>query len=72
MLGPRNEIARMQSDFYRDKFRKILRWLIACVFIMFLLLAAIVYAIFSRPTINYYANTVDGKILDMPAPKRLG
>lgn len=69
MLGQRHEIARLQSDFYRDQFRKILRWLIGSICIMFLLIAAIVYAIFFQPTVDYYANTSDGKILDMPKPR---
>lgn len=70
MLGPRHEIARLQSDFYRDQFRKILRWLVATVFIMFFLLGAILYDIFLfQPVVRYYANTLDGKILDMPQPR---
>jgi hypothetical protein len=69
MLGQRHEIARLQSDFYRDQFRKILRWLIVSICIMFLLIAAIVYTIFFQPMVDYYANTSDGKILDMPKPR---
>lgn len=69
MLGPRHEIARLQSDFYRDQFRKILRWLVAAVAIIFILLALVVYTILFQPSVNYYANTLDGKILDMPTPQ---
>jgi polyferredoxin len=69
MLGQRQEIARLQSDFYRDQFRKILRWLIYLVFVMFLLMATIFYLILFQPPLNYYANTTDGKILPMPQPK---
>lgn len=70
MLGPRHEIARLQSDFYRDQFRKILRWLTIAIGITFLLIAAILYDIFLyKPVVNYYANTIDGKILDMPLPR---
>ena len=66
MIGSRHEIARLQSDFYRDQYRKILRWLIVCVFIMFFLIAAIIYKILFKPTPDYYANTSQGKILAMP------
>jgi hypothetical protein len=69
MLGQRHEIARLQSDLYRDAFRKTLRWLVISVFIMFALIAAIIYLIFFQPSVHYYANTIDGKIMDMPKPK---
>ena len=71
MRGPRHEIARLQSDFYRDQFRKLLRWLSVTVMIIFLLLAAILYDLFFfQPVAQYYANTINGKILDMPQPRR--
>lgn len=70
MLGPRHENARLQSDFYRDQFRKLLHWLVISVMIIFLLLTAILYFLFlSRPETHYYANTISGKILDMPQPR---
>lgn len=68
MLGQGQEVARLQSDFYRDKFRKTLRWLMICMAIIFLLIAAIIYTILFRPEPNYYANTTDGIILNMPHP----
>jgi intracellular multiplication protein IcmL len=66
MLGSRHEIARLQSDFYRDQFRKILRWLIASVFVVLALIACIVYLVLVEPTQHYYANTSEGRILAMP------
>lgn len=69
MLAPRHEIARLQSDFYRDQFHKILRWLIVSVFIIFVLLGAVIYVILVQPSIQYYANTTDGQLLDMPTPR---
>lgn len=66
MLGSRREIARLQSDFYRDQFRKMLRWLMASVVIMFIMIAAIIYLILAQPTQYFYANTANGKILAMP------
>lgn len=69
MLGSRHEIARLQGDFFRDQYRKILRWLAVSVAIIFLLLAGIIYHIFIyKPVVNYYANTTEGRILDMPLP----
>jgi hypothetical protein len=70
MLGPRHEIARLQSDFYRDQFRKILHWLVVTVMIIFLQSTSIVYLLFFyQPQAKYYANTISGKILDMPEPR---
>ena len=69
MLGRKHQIARFQSNFYRDQFRKILRWLMAAVFIMFALIFAIFYLIFVQPPQRYYGNTTDGKILLMPGVK---
>ncbi len=69
MIGARHEIARLQSDFYRDQFRKILHWLVMSLIIIFLLIGAIIYKILDRPPQGYYANTTNGKIL--PMPKRI-
>jgi uncharacterized membrane protein len=67
MIGSRSEIARLQSDFYRDQFRKVIGWLIGTVVIMFILIFAIIYFILFQPTQRYYANTMEGRIFDMPA-----
>jgi hypothetical protein len=67
MIGSRNEIARLQSDFYRDQFRKLVNWLIAAVILMMLLIMAIIYFILFQPTQTYFANTAEGRILDMPS-----
>lgn len=69
MLGKRHEIAQLQSDFYRDKFRRILRWLTFSTIIIILLTIAIIYLILFEATPSYYANTTNGIILDMPTPK---
>ena len=66
MLGPRHEIASLQSDFYRIQFRKVLRWLGYSLVIVFLLIAGIFYLILVEPSQSYYGNTSEGKILPMP------
>ena len=66
MLGSRRQIARLQSDFYRDQFRKMLRWLIVSVAIVLLLILVIIYEILNRPSQSFYANTTDGQIFVMP------
>lgn len=66
MLGQRREIARLQSDFYRDQFRKMLRWLVGSTVIIYLLIAVIIYFILQKSPQQYYANTTEGKIMPMP------
>lgn len=70
MLGNRSENARLQSDFYRDQYRKMLRWLIVMIVVMLLLISAIIYKVVVRPEQHYYANTSEGKIIVMPTPSQ--
>lgn len=70
MLASRDEIPHLQSDFYRNKYYKILRWIIGSLIVMFLLLAWVLYLVFFKPEPKYYANTITGRILAMPTPKR--
>lgn len=70
MIANRSDVARLQSDFYRDQFRKMVRWLIYSMVIMMLLVAAIVYCIIFQPTQQFYANTAEGRILTMPVPRQ--
>lgn len=69
MIGARHQMARLQGDFYRDQYRRTLRWLMGCVFIVFLLIAIIIYFVLVQPSQAYYANTTTGKILLMPGTK---
>jgi hypothetical protein len=71
MIAPRNEIAWLQSNFYRDKYQKTLRLIMVSIAIMFVLIIAIMYLILSRHMPDFYANTTDGKILPMP-PAKMG
>lgn len=66
MLSSRQHSARLQSDFYRDQFRKMLRWLIGVIILIFVLILAIAYLILFQPAQTFYANTVEGKVLPMP------
>lgn len=66
MIGDRQAIARLQCDVYRDQFRKLLRWLIVAVAIIFLLIFTMFYWILVQPEQHYYGNTTSGMILPMP------
>ena len=66
MIGNRNEIARLHSDFYRDQFRKMIGRLVVCVVIMVLLILTIIGFIVFQPATIYYGNTIEGRIIKMP------
>lgn len=65
MIGHRHKLARFQSDFYRNCYRKSLNVLLLSIFIMLCLIAAIVYVIFAQPVSGYYASTTNGQIIPM-------
>jgi hypothetical protein len=68
MLGRRHQIARLQSDFYRDQFRKMIRRVMAVLVIIFVLVIMILYSLLFQSSSKYYANTVDGQVFLMPRP----
>lgn len=70
MLGSRDEMPMFQSDFYRYKYYKILRWVTYSLALMLLLLVWVLYLVFFQPQPKLYANTMTGRILSMPPPKR--
>jgi len=70
MIGRRSDIAWLQSDFFRDQFHKMVRWLIYAALIMLALIAVIIYLILFQPKQDYYANTTEGRILNMPTYSR--
>ena len=65
MLGTRYQVAKLHSLFYRDQFRRLVRWLFVELFIMAVLVAAILYYVFFPAHQMYYANTTDGRVLPM-------
>jgi intracellular multiplication protein IcmL len=69
MIARRHEMAHLQSNFFRNQFRKILRWILISLIIIFVLIATVSYLILSHPNPPYYANTSEGLILAMPMVK---
>jgi hypothetical protein len=69
MIGKKNEIARMQSDFYRDAYKKILSWLLAEVVIMLMLIAVIIYYVFFPAPPQYYATSSAGQLIALAPVK---
>ena len=69
MIGDRETIARLQSDFYRDSYYRIINWLFFEIIIMLLLISAIIYHIIVHPVQHYYATTNQGMLLPLHPSK---
>lgn len=69
MIGDRETIARMQSDFYQRKYHKFLLYLLLSVGLMLFLIAVIIYLVLTEPNRKYYVETEDGKILPLQVIK---
>jgi hypothetical protein len=69
MTVDRQQIARLQSDFYRDSYHKLLRFVIVEIFIMLLLITAIVYFVFFQPAPHYFATTTTGLVIPLVPTK---
>ena len=68
MKARKIQIARLQSDFYRDQFRKLLNRLFIAIAIIFIQILTILYFIYFEPSRQYYGNTTDGKIIPLSRP----
>jgi hypothetical protein len=65
MIGQRHELARLQSDFYRDNYYKMLRAVLVSVIIIFLLIVAIIYFVLFNNPPQYYGTATTGQIIPM-------
>jgi hypothetical protein len=65
MIGQRHEIARQQSDFYRDCFRKTMNWILASIILMICVILVIIYVVLTQPKAQYYASTITGQVIPM-------
>jgi len=65
MISKRQATARLQSDFYRDKYRATLRALFISICIMILLIGVIIYQVLFVAPAHYYGTTAGGQIIPM-------
>lgn len=65
MIGQRHEIARLQSDMYRNRYYKIVRNLLGLAWVMLLLIAVIIYFLLTAMAPPYYGSTTTGRIIPM-------
>ncbi len=69
MIGKREDIARLQSDLFRDHYHRLLNVLLVESVIILLLILAIIYFTFFQPPSKYYATTSEGQVIPMTAAK---
>lgn len=65
MIGYRKNMPSMQSDFFRDSYYKMLRWLLGSLVINLLLILVVLYYVLFAEPVHYYANTTTGQIIPM-------
>lgn len=65
MIGDKQRNARLQSDFYRDSYHKMLRFLIFMCLIILLLIGGIIYYVLFQPAPQYYASTSQGEVVEL-------
>ena len=65
MIGDKEQIARLQSDFYRDSYYKVIKWFYIEAVIMILLILAILYHIIIHPEQRFYATTTNGQLIHL-------
>jgi hypothetical protein len=65
MIGSRKEIARLQSDFYRDYYHKVLWAILGSTGCILLLILAIIYFLVFIGAPQYYGTATSGQIIPM-------
>jgi hypothetical protein len=59
------ELAKQRSNFYRDCYYIVLRWLFIEIFVIFCLIGAIMMVLFSQHTPPDYATMTGGQIVPL-------
>lgn len=65
MSVDRREIIAKQSQFYKIGFRRLINFSLFLSIIVILLLGIIFYQIFSRPEMQYFVTTTDGRLIEL-------
>jgi len=63
MIHDRHQSARMQSDFYRDRYYFLLKMLLLSLSALVFLCVTIIWLALTRKPIQYYAATTEGQII---------
>jgi intracellular multiplication protein IcmL len=56
------ELIRLRNNFYRDNYRRVVMGLLVLLVINIILVGVVFYQIANRPTPQYFATSVDGRI----------
>jgi hypothetical protein len=69
MSAERYNMPSFQSDFFRDQFRKFLRWILVEMVVILGLLSAIAYYVFFQPSPHYFVTTTTGMTYPLDSGK---
>lgn len=61
------ELIRLRNNFYRDNYRRVVMGLLFLLVINFILVGIILYQVTNRPTPQYFATSIDGRITPLYA-----
>lgn len=56
------ELVRLRNNFYRDNYRRVVGALLVLLLVNFILVGVVFYQIYDRPSPQYFATSVDGRI----------
>jgi len=63
-MSERYRIPRMQSDLHREAYYRLLKWLMAALFIILFLIVLNVYMVIFPPTYKYMVSTTSGELYE--------
>ncbi len=59
------ESERIRNHFYRDNYRRLIKILLLCLFVIVMLVGVIFYLVMTIPSETYYASTEDGRVIPL-------
>ena len=63
MIDGAVELVRLRNNFYRDNYRKAVKWLLFFLSVIVALIGVIFYQVSHMPPHDAYATTADGRIV---------
>lgn len=73
MISEQLDLLKQQKNYYRNNFRRFVRFLLIGIFIILGLIGVILFKFFTLPTPYYYATSFDGQLTQlMPVSRGTG
>lgn len=65
MPQDRMQLIADSSQFYRNNYRRLIKFSFILIGVMFLLLGTLFYQYMTRPSVNYFVTTTDGRLVEI-------